>query len=178
MSDSYLLFVPKDPCLIPEQSAINKAKGFLRTIKKSDKKQKKYKKMYARLWARIPPALDIEHYISEDVELFNGMENFTIPSCLYCKSDITKWWYKKMDYLWDNLPRTEVIYTKWSTPCCGQEVSLLELDYQNWGAFGRFALIIDTRKTDIIHTDDGLYLVIEKIESLLKTPVNIVWQHI
>ncbi|PHM22517.1 hypothetical protein [Xenorhabdus budapestensis] len=50
--------------------------------------------------------------------------------------------------------------------------------HQDWGAFGRFALIIDTRKTDVIHTDDGLSLVIEKIESLLKTPVNIVWQYI
>ncbi|WP_262947528.1 hypothetical protein [Xenorhabdus indica] len=132
MSDSYLLFVPKDPCFIPEQSAINKAEGFLRTIKKSDKKQKiKDKKKYARFLAKIPPSLDVESYVSEDVELFNGMENFEIPSCIRCKSDITKWWYDKMDYLWDNSPRTETIYTRWSIPCCGHEVSLLELDYQN-----------------------------------------------
>ncbi|OKP01565.1 hypothetical protein [Xenorhabdus eapokensis] len=177
MSDSYLLFVPKDPCFIPEQSAIDKAEGFLRTIKKSDKKQKtKHCKRYAHLWRQIPPA--IEHDIVEELTLFHGMENFTIPSCLHCKSDITKWWDEKMAYLGENLPRTETIYTKWSTPCCGQEVSLLELDYQNWGAFGCFALMIDTTKTDIIHTEGGLSLVIEKIETLLKTPVNIVWQHI
>ncbi|MCC8368377.1 hypothetical protein J8V57_19460 [Xenorhabdus sp. PB61.4] len=134
--------------------------------------------MYARLWAIIPPVLAVEHYIAEDVELFDGMQNFTIPSCSHCKSDITKWWNEKMDYIWENSPRTETIYTKWSTPCCGQKVSMLELDYQNWGAFGRFALMIDTRKTDVIHTDDGLSLVIEKIAILLKTPVNIVWKHI
>ncbi|WP_340618865.1 hypothetical protein [Xenorhabdus entomophaga] len=165
MSDSYLLFVPKDPTFIPEQSAMDAAKDYIETIRRVPR----------RYFAGIDY---VDHYISEDVELFNGMENFTIPSCLHCKSDITDWWDEKMDYLWHLSSRIKAIHMKWPVPCCGKELSLLELDYQNWGAFGCYALACNDREMELVHTEEGLSLVIKQIEALLKTPVNIVWQYI
>ncbi|MBD2806787.1 hypothetical protein ID855_19300 [Xenorhabdus sp. ZM] len=165
MSDSYLMFVPKDPSYIPESSAMDATTDYINTLRRKPESH----------FAGIPY---IEHYVGEDIELFHGMELFRIPSCRCCKSNITEWWNEKMDYIWHQESRLGKIHTKWPVPCCGQTLSLPELDYQNCGAFGCYALICNDREMELVHTEEGLQSVINTVEKLLKTPVNIVWQYI
>ncbi|MBD2799462.1 hypothetical protein ID854_03045, partial [Xenorhabdus sp. M] len=67
MSDSYLMFVPKDPSYIPESSEMDATTEYINTLRRKP----------ARHFAGIPY---IEHYVGEDIELFHGMELFRIPS--------------------------------------------------------------------------------------------------
>ena len=84
-----------------------------------------------------PSAERISPEVAEGINFYNCGENFESVSCPRCSGSISiDWWQERMDDDFDGAGFKLAVF---STPCCGESVSLNELEYSWPQAFGRFS---------------------------------------
>jgi hypothetical protein len=116
MSDSFLFYVPTDPIFQPTETAAQAAK--------------------ALLFEYFPESESVEAEFFDSPEFFDGASNWSGVKCHVCGADAESWWDEEMEQAamsqFEALTRT--------SPCCGSNVSLNDLNYGWPAAFGRFVV--------------------------------------
>lgn len=95
--------------------------------------------------------------------------NFESIACPYCGSKLSfQWWNEVMN----NLSKIEFTSIETYLPCCGKMSSLNDLEYYFPCGFACF--VIDILNPTEALSDD----IIDYIESILKTNINIITKHV
>jgi hypothetical protein len=116
MSDHWLRYVPKDPLYLPTQEQSQLAEKLLASF--------------------LPKSEEIRSERTEQVVFVHPGSNWSGVHCTSCGSDAEAWWGDAMASAYE----THFSDLKLLAPCCGNQVSLNELNYVWPSAFGRYTL--------------------------------------
>ena len=117
MSDNWLIFIPDDPSLQPAMAAADEAVTLLRAF--------------------VPAASEVAAKFTDDIEFHNGGENWSgVVKCSNCDAEIEDWWIEAMEKAY----ASEFNDINVVVPCCGQAMSLNNLNYEWPAGFSRFRL--------------------------------------
>ncbi len=118
VSDDFLVFVPKDPDLVPSSEAQMQAIQCVRSM--------------------LPAAERVESQQSARVQFHDCAGNFESVFCPHCRAPLSlDWWGATMDH---DFRDGGFVLATYEMPCCRLVSNLNELHY-NWPqAFGRFAI--------------------------------------
>lgn len=153
MSENWIVLIPEDPKLVPEQAKCERAR--------------------VRFSEIAPDAEKIELLVSETIKFFDCGGNFERVVCPSCRSVIPiEWWQDRMDEDFKGLDGGFKL-SSYPTPCCGASKTLHELVYEWPQGFGRFAL--DAMNPNIGELDQRYKA---EFEAILGTRLRVIYQHI
>jgi hypothetical protein len=116
MSDNWLRFTPTDPYYQPAEAAAEQVRALLRLF--------------------LPNADEITFEFSEQPVFVDAGGNWEGVSCPACGADAESWWGDAMSAAAEqDFASLAAVAT-----CCGEQVSLNDLNYGSPVAFGRFVL--------------------------------------
>jgi hypothetical protein len=144
VSDSYLQPIPDDPEYVPTPEQIERAVALLRSA--------------------YPDEPEIT--VADDIELAHPMENMGAIACPGCREELTEeWWWEAHD----RAMATKYHDLSVTTPCCGLQTSLNDLQYEGTLGFYRFCIEYQNPERDP-STEIGLGL-----EGLLGCSLRKIW---
>ncbi len=148
MSDNYLLLIPTDPHYIPSPGQVQRALAII---------------------AANPLDSQPEVVITENVDFIFGGTNLEAVYCPRCRSEIDwDWWSDVMNHACRDKYRDLAL----TTPCCGLETNLNELQYYWPAGFAKFRIsFLSPRK-------DFEAAVVERIAHALGTPLRKILAHL
>ncbi|MGD0634095.1 MAG: hypothetical protein ABSA13_07435 [Beijerinckiaceae bacterium] len=117
MSDYFLMFVPTDPKWQPTKADAERAVELFKSI--------------------APHARDVEATFTDDVEFHDPGGNWSGVNCAACGADLEDWFFETADKIYNETHFADLSVT---TPCCGLQTSLNDLNFVWPAAFGRFVL--------------------------------------
>ena len=152
MSDSWVIFVPKDPEHVPPQRRAKVARDLLEGL--------------------TPDVVEIDVIQNPHIQFFDCGGNLEAITCPLCDAKIDfQWWGQAMASDFDT--QTGVRLDAQTVPCCSRPVPLHELAYQFHQAFGRFALRAKSPNIEKVPDD-----AVRAIEAALGCDVAVVYRHI
>lgn len=150
VSDNWIILIPEDPRVVPDQAKRDRARDRLAEIARD--------------------ADEIEIKVSERVEFYDCGANFERVLCPACRSEIPiAWWQERMDEDYGNGFKLAA----YATPCCGTDCTLNELVYEWPQGFARFAL--NAMNPNIGKLEERYKT---ELEGLLGTKLRVIHQHI
>jgi hypothetical protein len=116
MSDNFLLVIPTSPTMVPSASAQDRAATVLRSL--------------------LPGADRVDATVSLEVRFVDQGATFEGVFCPQCQEDLMESWQEWMEAkALGNFADLNI-----TTPCCGADVSLNDLNYDWPAGFARFVL--------------------------------------
>lgn len=151
MSDNWIALIPEDPHFVPSEAKQLLARD--------------------RFIALAPDADKIEIKFSDNIQFFDCGANFERIVCPSCNAEIPiAWWEDRMD---DDFQDDGFMLRPNIVPCCRSQCTLHALNYEWPQGFGRFA--IDAMNPNLGKLSGD---VIAEFESILGTPLRVIYQHI
>ena len=151
MSDHWIALIPEDPRFLPDETSQQAAVD-----------------RFAEL---APEAEEIDVLASDGIQFFDCGQNFERMLCPSCAAELDPdWWQEQMDrdFVDGGFQLGEL-----QLPCCGAVTTLNGLRYDWPQGFARFA--IDAMNPNIGKLSDSQ---IEEFQTILKTPLRVIYQHI
>lgn len=149
MSDNLLRFIPVDPDFMPDESSAERAR--------------------ASFAAMVPAADEVTATRSENVQFVDAGANFERVSCPRCGKALTiEWWQDRMDEAFShNFAMLAV-----TSPCCGMNISLNDLNYDWPAGFARFVLEARNPNVTDLRAED-----VARLAEIVGSPLRRVWTH-
>ncbi len=150
MGDNWITLIPEDPAHVPDEARRDRAK---------------------RRFAEIAPNADeITGDVTEPIEFFVSPESLERIHCPSCNSLLDmEWWKDRMD---DDYAEGFKM-AGYAMPCCKAKHTLQELAYHSPQGFGRFGLRAMNPNIGAL-SDQQL----REFESILATPLRVIYQHL
>lgn len=149
MSDNILKLIPNDPYYVPRDGAIQRA--------------------YDLIVSLFPKATSVDYQVLEKVTFIDQGQNWERILCPLCKTEIDQdWWGQQMDIKY----QTGFVDLAVKLPCCGDTISLNDLQYEWPAGLARFVFEIWNPGADIDQSKLGL------LGEILGCPQRTIWAHI
>jgi hypothetical protein len=149
MSHDVLSIIPRDPKFVPAVDVQQVAQN--------------------RISELLINCGEIQIAIYDNVRFIDQGENFEDVTCPKCSSSVVDWWSGAMESAFQNQFEDLTVVM----PCCSQELSLNELNY-NWPAgFAKFALRINNPNISHNLSDDQMH----ELENILGCQLRQVRAH-
>lgn len=116
MSDHWLRYVPRDPRYQPTEAQARAAEKLLASF--------------------LPQSERVRSEYTEQIAFIDPGSNWSGVLCSACGTDAEAWWRDALASAAD----ADFVHLTLVAPCCGNQVSLNELNYVWPSAFGRYAL--------------------------------------
>jgi hypothetical protein len=150
MSDSWILLIPEDPSVVPTQEQQLRA--------------------CQRFGEIAPDADEINLIVSDTIEFFHCGVNSERVLCPSCGVEIPDaWWNERMN----GDKQDGFTLSAYSTPCCGSQHTLHDLNYEWVQGFGRFAL--EVMNANIGKLDEERR---QELEQILATRLRVVYRRL
>jgi hypothetical protein len=147
MSDTVFKLIPENPRYVPDQESRIKAKEYLATL--------------------FPEAEDVVDKVRDKIDFIDAGTNLETITCPNCLSRINMdWWQLAMKQAAKNQFANLTI----NTPCCGDTLSLNDLQYHWTAGFARYSLEVRNPGKDV---DDRVNI----LEDTLGTMLRKIWAH-
>ncbi|MGW1028855.1 hypothetical protein ACWD4J_35125 [Streptomyces sp. NPDC002577] len=130
MSSDYLRVIPTEPSWVPDEAHASAALAVVR--------------------AAVPAGWDYSVRTHDEVVFVDQGGNFESVSCPYCSSALDDWWQERMG----EAAETSFSQLTVTTPCCGREVSLNDLDYRMPAGFARFEIEVEGPERDLLEPSE------------------------
>lgn len=151
MSDNWIAILPADLDYVPDVARREKALRYF--------------------WSIAPESDKIEVKISEKLMFFDCGANLEKITCSNCGGNVsTEWWRDQLENDYEEEYDELNLYI---LPCCGRQATMAELEYSWPQGFAKFAI-------DAMNPKIGTLLDEEKemFETILETPIRVIYQHI
>jgi hypothetical protein len=147
LSENVLRLIPTDPHFVPDDASAQRAKD-----------------QFAQF---VPGADEVTETRSEDIQFVDPGANLERISCPRCGQDLAiEWWQERMDAA----SATRFIALAVTTPCCGANVSLNDLNYEWPAGFARFVLeALNPGVADLAPTE------VATIAEIVGAPLRRIW---
>lgn len=156
MSEHFLFFVPSDPAFIPLPNVREAAATYI---------------------TETCGDCHIEHHIEDEVTFWHGGEHFTLPSCPHCDTPLSmENWHVQMDRAFSAQNDLTGITTFFTLTCCDKQANLTTLNNHEVMAFSRYALQCQQTQLLVTLIKDTNHTFLNKLSSLIGTPLLLVWQ--
>jgi len=149
MSDNWLKFIPDKPTFQPNPEAAEYARSLLASF--------------------VPKADNISIEFNEFVTFFDPGANWSGVKCPMCGADVEEWWQEVMGVAAEKDFQDLLVITS----CCGNEISLNNLQYVWPAAFGRF--VLEAKNPNIT---DFSFIQQDQLEKILGCTLRQVWMHL
>ncbi|MCU6793523.1 hypothetical protein OB236_15570 [Paenibacillus sp. WQ 127069] len=143
MSITFLKLIPVHPEFTPNQAELIAVRDWMK-VNYHDNDETRY-------------------VLTDEVRFIDQGENFENIHCPCCSRQIDiSWWQQKMDEAYKSLFHSLQIVLD----CCGEAISLSDLEYKWAAGFARFSIEIMNPESDLIEKD------ISKLEQILKCSIR------
>ena len=149
MSDNVLRLIPTDPQFVPDDASAERARDHLAEL--------------------APNADEVTQNMSEETQFVDPGANLERISCPRCGQNLPmEWWQDRMDDAFK--ARFTVLAV--TTPCCGADVSLNDLNYEWPAGFARFVLeAMNPGVADLATAE------IATLAEIVGSPLRRIWAH-
>ena len=150
MSAHLLRFIPTDPSFVPDRADQDQA--------------------LLQLTALFPLAESIQCHTTRDTEFIDCGGNFIADiQCSICHTSVEiDWWLQMIDNAYKTTHFQDLLVVM---PCCGQNLSLNDLEYESPVGFARF--VVEIRNPGEIKDS----IVCNMVEAILKCRLKYIWAH-
>jgi hypothetical protein len=151
MSDNWITLIPEDPRFVPSEERSSRALDRFRKV--------------------APESDNIEIKKTPDPTFYDCGANSDSVFCPRCTTKIEiAWWQERMN---EDFEKPGFRLATYLTPCCGEECTLNDLNYDWHQGFACFG--IEAMNPRIGEVESGL---IKEFEDILGTPLRVIYQHI
>jgi hypothetical protein len=149
MAENWIIFIPKDPNLIPDELKRKKARYQLLEI--------------------FPKSKGVKVVTTNTIAFYDCGSKLERIICPKCKANIQiNWWQERMDA---DYSKNTFKLEKYLTPCCKYSCTLNELIYEGNQGFGRCAIEVMEPEIAVIEKKQ-----IKELEEILGMELSVIHQ--
>ncbi|HTW95313.1 MAG TPA: hypothetical protein VMD30_10990 [Tepidisphaeraceae bacterium] len=148
MSDTWLRIIPSDPNFQPSREAADQARILLGKF--------------------LPHSAEVTVNFNDDVTFIDAGGNWEGVKCAACGRDADSWWEDAMNRSYGTRFANLIV----TAPCCGEKVSLNDLNYVWPVGFAKFVAQAMNPEQDLTPTQ------LQQLSDCLGCELRRIWQHI